>query len=88
MVSKMIKRLDKGKSPGPSGWRNEHFQKMVKDEVLLSLITSVVNLISSGCVDGGARDGVLAARLVGGPKPNDGVRPIAMGGTLMKIVEK
>ena len=30
----------------------------------------------------------MCARRAGGPKPNDGVRPIAMGGTLVKIVEK
>ena len=83
-----VKQMKVGVSSGPSGWLNGHFKAMVEDVGLMDVMSKVVNHVVMGRVHSEGRVGLLASRLVGGPKGGGGVRPIAMGETFVKLVEK
>jgi len=80
-----------GKSGGVTGWLLGHFKYLLKidnQEEISLLLNRVFNLIVSGRMPPSARGVLFASRLVTSPKDGGGVRPIAMGGTLPKLVEK
>ena len=87
-VHKCIKRMPRGKCGGVDGWLFEHFRVLLEGEHVLVGFTSVINLILAGRLPDEVAEIFKASSLTGIPKPNKGIRPIAMGNALKKLVGK
>lgn len=78
-----------------SGWLTGHFQLLVKGsgvhhlpKCMITILTSFFNNLIRGVIPPSIRRFFLASRLVGTPKGDGGVRPIAMGNVITKLVGK
>ena len=79
------RRLAKGVSPGPTGTTDGIIRILLDDEVCcLNLCHMIADLIN-GFVSKEVRTRINRARLVAIPKPDGGVRPVAMGEVLGKL---
>jgi Reverse transcriptase (RNA-dependent DNA polymerase) len=90
-VSKAIRSFTPGSSGGPDGLRPQHLADMTGARIggnLLGALTELVNLILAGGVPEWARTFFFGATLLAFTKKGGGVRPIAVGLTLRRLVSK
>ena len=93
-VAKGIKTFKAGSAPGPSGLRAEHL-KIATFKVPTNLtakaieaITKLVNVLAAGNLPEYAAPYFTGARLFAGNKKCGGVRPIAVGDIIRRLVSK
>ena len=92
-VEKAVKRFRRGSAPGPSGLRPEHLLVAVwaapgrRDRALQGL-TRLVNMMVKGGVPASVAPFFCGARLHAALKKDGGVRPIAVGYLLRRLVGK
>jgi hypothetical protein len=82
---KLIRSLSNGASPGPSGWTGEMLAALTEDEDCVKGIAALTSDIRNGNLDKSFKDYLLGACLVGVPKPNQKIRPIAVGEVFLKL---
>ena len=86
--------LKKGTSPGPDGMRPEHLKESLaalaqnRSSRLLTTLTGLVNMLSSGGLSADVAPFVAGANLFAAIKKDGGFRPIAVGNTLRRLVSK
>ena len=84
-VRKAVAKACSGKSPGPSGWTEELLRDACSFPVVAQAITAMLADIMAGNVSANVRDLLTDCALIGIPKPDGSVRPIAMGEVLLKL---
>ena len=89
-VFKALRGLPKGTGAGPSGLRADHLRALTQVEGVdvLQALTAVVNILRRGEAPPEIARHLAGASLVALPKPTGGVRPIAVGETLRRLVAK
>lgn len=93
-VMKAIFSFPAGSAAGHDGSHPRHLKDLVSKSAgdpgstLISSLTKFVNLIASGNVSPAVRPFLFGAKLIGLTKKDGGVRPIAIGCTLCRLVAK
>ena len=91
-ISRGISSFRKGSAGGPDGLRPQHLKDMVSvassAQVLLPALTAYVQLVLEGRTPIFIRPYFFGANLTAIHKSNGGVRPIAVGCTLRRLVAK
>ncbi len=93
-VLKAALSFRRGSAPGPSGLRPEHLRVVLKGLSpalagrALTSLTKVVNLMAAGGVPSGVAPYLCGARLHAAKKKGVGIRPIAVGNLLRRLVGK
>ena len=77
----VVKRLPRGSSAGPSGWRYEHIQALSNSLITSDHLHAVCAAIASGSLPISIRPLLSSSRLIALPKANGDVRLIAIGET-------
>lgn len=91
LVARALRSFPAETAPGPSGLRIQHFRECLGAGVgdgLLAQLTAVVNLLAQGRACPAVMPMVAGAGLVALPKPDGGVRPIAVGELLRRLTGK
>ena len=94
LLKEVITRFPPGSAPGPSGLRPRHLQDILQgDSVGASRLLEGLSLLTELCETGNlpvaAANCLCAASLIALKKPSGNrVRPIAVGETLRRVVEK
>ena len=89
-----IRTVPCGSAGGPDGLRPQHLKYMIGPssgagvEALLSALLSFVSLVLNGECHESIRPLFFGANLTALRKKNGGIRPIALGGTLRRLVAK
>ena len=89
----MVKKFRRGSAPGPSGLRPEHLRTCLqaapgRRQRALQSLTSLVNCMAAGGVPRQVAPYLCGARLHGALKKDGGIRPIAVGNLLRRLVGK
>ena len=93
-VASAIRSFPNGSAGGPDGLRPQHLKDLTGASaqsggpVLLSALTSLVNLILQGKIPRTVRPFFFGANLTALTKKDGGVRPIAVGCTLRRLAAK
>ena len=93
-VVKAIFSFPSGSAAGHDGLRPQHLKDLITKSVgdarfqLTNSLVKFVNLVVSGQVPSLVRPFFFHAKLIGLSKKDDGVRPIAIGSTLRRLVGK
>ena len=93
-VRESIKSFNKGTAPGPSGMRAEHLKVAVelgspgRQEKTIESITNLVNNLLAGKMPKEIAKYFCGANLFGAKKKDGGIRPIAVGEILRRLVSK
>jgi hypothetical protein len=80
-----LRRSRRGKAPGPSGWTEELLLIACDSPVARRNLVALVADIANGNISRDAAAALRRCRLVGIPKKDGGIRPIAVGEVLVRI---
>jgi hypothetical protein len=84
-VTKAVRKLMSGATPGPTGWTEELILDALDDPEAARGIAAFLSDIANGRITRTVRYLLTSCTLIGIPKPDGGVRPIAMGDTFLKV---
>jgi len=84
----LIRRYPRGRAAGPSGWTAELLLPLLEDDVCFDGITLLVQLIANNALDPESRHLLTCSLLLGHLKPDDSLRPLAMGELFLKIAAR
>ena len=87
----MIKSFARGTAPGPSGLRSQHLKDAIRSahgDEALEQVTSLCNLLARGGAPEFLSQYLAGASLMALEKPGGGIRPIAIGEVLRRLVAK
>jgi hypothetical protein len=79
-------RIDNGAAPGPSGWTGSHLMLIWQggSPEAKKGLTLLIRDICNGVYSGEIQQRLLACRLIPLAKPNNGIRPVAVGEVFTK----
>ena len=93
-IEKCIRSFKPGSAAGPDKLTPQHLKELLSRQTgeacsrLLHALTSMANVLLSGAIPPQVRPILFGANLIALRKPHGGVRPIAIGNTLRRIVAK
>ena len=93
-VVKAVMTFKAGSAPGPSGLRAEHLKAATKSapanrtDKAVEALTKMVNVLAAGQLPEEAAPYFSGARLYAGNKKSGGIRPIAVGDIIRRLVSK
>ena len=90
-VRKMLKSFSRGSGPGPTGLRAQHLKDAVRSthgDESIEQLTSMCNLLARGDAPKPLAHYLAGATLLALEKPGGGVRPIAIGEVIRRLVAK
>ena len=85
---KCLKSAPRGASPGPGGCTCEHLQALLDDTDTMELLFVAITSLARGKVPAEISEALMGARLTALTKPGGGVRGIAMGSSLRRLVAR
>eukprot|EP01127_Copromyxa_protea_P014070 TRINITY_DN386_c0_g1_i8.p1 TRINITY_DN386_c0_g1~~TRINITY_DN386_c0_g1_i8.p1 ORF type:complete len:1404 (-),score=287.75 TRINITY_DN386_c0_g1_i8:242-4453(-) len=94
ILEKIIRSFPKGSAPGPDGFRPQYLKDLLKFQQkedphhVLSSLSIVVNRLVNGEAPSDLAPMLAGARLIPLAKKDGGIRPIAIGFTLRRVVSK
>ena len=91
LVKKILKSFSRGPAPGPTGLRAQHLKDAVRSahgDEAIEQITSTCNLLARGDAPEFFAKHLARATLMALQKPAGGIRPIAIGEVLRRLVAK
>ena len=80
-----VEKLARGASPGPSGLSESMMRLLVDDDVSCLSLCHMVRDVINGEVPLSVRKRLTRCRIIALPKPQNGICPVAMGDTILKI---
>ena len=83
-----LKSSPRKSSPGPGGCTCEHLKVLLEDSNTFDLLTEALNSLAQAAVPRVIADVLMSARLTAIAKKDGGVRGIATGTTLRRVVER
>ena len=78
-------RLSKGASPGPTGFSENMMRLLVEDEESCLALCHMFRDVINGDLAENIRQRLTRCRIIALAKPQNGIRPVAMGDTILKI---
>jgi len=75
----LLRRSNNGAASGPSGWGGNLLSTLVESDICRAGIIALLKDIINGNLPDSARQLLLASRAIGLGKPDNGIRPIAIG---------
>ena len=81
------RRMAKGAAPGPTGTTDSIMRLLLDDEICCSSLCHMFTDLINGGLSKEVMHRLKRARIVAIPKPSGGVRPIAVGETMLKLAE-
>ena len=75
----LLRRSNNGSASGPSGWGGNMLSMLAESDICRAGIIALLKDIINGNLPESARQLLLASRAIGLGKPDDGIRPIAIG---------
>ena len=92
-VDKAARRFRRGSAPGPDGLRPEHLRVALqaapgRRERALQSLTRLINMMAAGGVPDEVAPYLAGARLHAAKKKSGGLRPIAVGNLMRRLVGK
>ena len=93
-VRKAVESFKRGAAAGPSGLRPEHLQTSIKvspgnrGEKAATALTKIVNILAKGNLPARVAPYFCGAKLHAAKKKDNGVRPIAVGDLICRLVAK
>jgi len=91
LVAKCLHSFPQGSAPGPSGMRVQHLLDALTPgykSTLVEQLTALVTLLALGHGPDEVRPHLAGAKLFGATKKDGGIRPIAVGEALRRLVAK
>src|SRR4029078_1476952 len=85
MTKIITRQLANGSAPGPSGWTGELLRALVDDDVCVTGLASIVTDIINGRPSSASRSYLLPSTSIALSKPNNGIRPLAIGESLYRL---
>ena len=80
-----VERLAKGASPGPSGLSESMVRLLADDDEACLSLCHMIRDVINGEIPFSVRKRLTRCRIIALPKPQNGIRPVAMGDTILKI---
>jgi hypothetical protein len=87
-LTRLVKSMDTGSAPGPSGWTVRLIRMTLHDEICCQGFTKLINDIIHNKLPPQAKQFLLACNLVASPKTNGGLRPIAIAEIFHRLAAK
>ena len=92
-VHEAVRGFKPGSAPGPSGLRGEHLKEAggranARGAATLGQLTRLVNLMAAGRMPEAVAPYFCGANLFAAKKKDGGLRPVAVGETLRRLVAK
>jgi len=90
VLRKILKTMDTGKAPGPSGWTVSHLRTIADDDVCCDCLCRLISHIINGTITNNEidRNLIMDAKGVYPTKPDGGIRPLGLGETLRRVAMK
>ena len=85
---KCLKAAPRGASPGPGGCTYEHLKVLLDDTDTMELLFVIVTRLARGKVSAEISEALMGARLTVLAKPDGGIRGIATGSSLRRLVAR
>ena len=86
LLLQSLRTAPRGSSPGPGGFTYEHARVLLDDSDTFDLLVEALNSLARGAVPVDVSAALMRARLTALSKPDGGVRGIATGTTLRRLV--
>ena len=86
-LKSLVEKMANGAAAGPDGWTEDLLAPLLADSAVLHFVTAVTQSLVDG-VAPASRKRITKSRLVGIPKPDGGIRPLAVGTIWLKIAAR
>ena len=87
-LSTLVCKSCNGRKGGASGWTSELIRALLTDELCASALTLLIELIANDELDAHSRRLLTTSVMHGLPKPNNDVRPLAIGEEFLRLAAR